>query len=109
MGAERVKWWGAIAAGVVAGMVVMALWKDAQAWRGAIERRMEALESSALAVAATPGQALADASKVLAASAGREPAPKGCVGASPAPSAAGSASTGGMSAEEWLAREDARS
>lgn len=109
MDAERVKGWGAIAAGVVAGMVVTALWMDARAWRGAIERRMEALESSALAVAGTPGQGLVEASRLLAASAGREPAPLGCAGASPAPSAAGSASTGGMSAEEWLAREDARS
>ena len=115
MAAERVKWWGGLAGGVAAGVVVTALWMDARAWRGDMERRIDALENEAAAGASAPVAALLEAAKANALGVAKGGAGAaqalGCTGAAPAQAsnAPGGRRAGAMSAEEWLAAEDARS
>ena len=108
------KWCAGSAGGLAAGAVLTALWMDAQAWRAETERRLEGLEVAGAQPAAAAGEGariIAEAKERMRAVAAAPlgAAAGGCEATGTPAGVARVTSPGGagVSAEEWLAREEA--
>lgn len=106
---ERVKWWGGLIGGVAAGVVVTAIWMEARAWRGEMERRVEVLEVGGGTASAVSAERVAEAAaqRILATGAavsGSSAAGQGCEGQVTAKVPVEGAPGVGMSGAEWLSR-----
>ena len=107
------KWCLALAGGLAAGVVVTAVWMDARAWRAETERRLDGLEIAGTVAPELEGEAariIAQAKERLLEVAGPGGAgPRGCEGTGASAGVARTTDPGGVgvSAEEWLARQEA--
>ena len=107
------KWCLAVGGGVCAGVMATALWMDARAWRAQTEGRLDALEVSGAPATGREGEAAgliaAAQARMLEVAQSGAAGPRGCEGAGASPGAPLATGAGGvgLSAEEWLARQEA--